>query len=169
MLQPASAAPRQIVLVVAEGLNPQTIELGNAYLKKAYEADDAPSFDQLKVKGKPQNIGADALASFRGLLATAATNGYRTGIVTTGDVTKVAPLFYGISADTTDLAGAIVDAKFDFIAGGGRSHFLPQGIAGSTRADAIDLGQKLKAAGGTPYFDVDSLENESTGKVLALQ
>lgn len=168
LVSPVAAAPRQVVIVVAEGLNAQTVDFGNAYIKKAYDPDGALALEKLKATGNPVAAPTDSLSSLRGILKTAASNGFKTGIVTTGDVTKVAPLFYDLP-ETGDSARAIVDAKFDFIGGGGRGSFVPQGTPGSVRTDATDLGKALTDAGGTPYFDAASTENEAKGKVLVLQ
>jgi hypothetical protein len=164
----AQAAPRQIVLVVADGINPATTDLFSNYVKKTFEQDEVTGLESLKAKSKTSIAAPAGLSAFNGLLATAANNGYKTGIVTTGDVTTVAPLFYGWP-DSGDAAKQFVDAKFDFIAGGGRAHFVPQGTPGSLRKDNLDLAKNLQAAGGSAFFNVDALADEAKGKVLALQ
>lgn len=160
------AAPRQIVLVVAEGANPATNELFSTYVQKTYDQDEVTGYAALKAQAKAP-VGAPELPAFSGLLKTASANSYKTGLVTTGDVTKAAPLFYGLTGD--DLARQIVDAKFDFIAGGGRAHFVPQGTPGSLRKDNTDLAKTLTDAGGSAFFTAESLTEEAKGKVLALQ
>lgn len=160
------AAPRQIVLVVAEGANPATNELFSTYVQKTYDQDEVTGYAALKAQAKAP-IGAADLPAFSGLLKTAAANGYKTGLVTTGNVTKAAPVFYGLTGD--DLARQIVDAKFDFVAGGGRAHFVPQGTPGSLRKDNTDLAKTLADAGGSALFTAEALTEEAKGKVLALQ
>ncbi len=154
---PAHAAPRQFVIVVAEGLSPQILEMGKSYLRKADEEPDATTaFDALMAAGKPAAANADALAGLQGLLETARKNGFKTGLVTSGDVTAVAPLFYDVQGDpAAALTGA--DAKYDFLAGGGRAKFT-----------AEQTGQ-IKAAGGTYLANEEAFDAEVKGRALALQ
>jgi hypothetical protein len=153
--------------VIAEGLSPQLLSFGNDYIRKSLEQEDATALQNFKSQAKTVTADANALDSLKGVLATAKSNGYKTGLVTSSDVTKVAPQFYGISAEG-DVASALIKAPFDYIAGGGRSHFLPKATAGSTRTDTKDLAKELKIADGTAYFDVESLDEDSKGKVLSL-
>lgn len=164
----AQAAPRQIVLVVAEGVNPATTDFFTTYIKKTYDQGETSGVESLKAKTKTSIAAPAGVNAFAGLLSTAANNGYKTGLVTTGDVTTVAPLFYGWPAGG-DTAKQFVSAKYDFIAGGGRAHFVPQGAPGSLRKDQTDIAKEIKAGGGTAFFDVESLIEEAKGKVLALQ
>lgn len=163
----ALAAPRQIVLVVAEGANPAATDLFTNFVQKTYDQDEATGLATLKAQPKSAVTPPANLSEFAGLLKTAAANGYKTGLVTTGDVATVAPIFYGLPEG--DAAKQIVNTPFDFIAGGGRSHFVPQGTPGSVRTDASDLGKELNAAGGTAVFTNEALTEETKGKVLALQ
>ena len=168
-----ASRPRQIVIVVADGLSPQLISFGNDYIRKSLQQDDATAIQNFQSSAKTVSVGSDALNSLKGVLSTAQKHGYKTGLVTSEDVTKIAPLFYDIALDkssTPDVASAIINTKFDFIAGGGRSRFLPKATVGSTRDDSKNLAKTLTDAGGTAYFDVESLtEDESKGRVLALQ
>jgi alkaline phosphatase len=167
----ASAAPRQIVVFVADGLNPQTAEFGSTYIKSAFEQDEPTALENLKSKGQANSVTwlNNQPASLKNLLSTAAANGYKIGLVTTGDVTTVAPLYFNIPADNPDVATTLVkDTKFDLLAGGGRAHFVPQSTAGSLRHDETDLAKTLKDAGGTPVFDLDSLDDEAKGKTIVL-
>src|SRR4028118_2075862 len=100
--QAVSAAPRQMVVVVAEGLSPQVIDMGTSYARTVAQSvtgdEEAAAFSEFRAQAKTQAAIADsgtaAIESMRGLLKTAAANGYRTGLVTTDDVTKAAALFY---------------------------------------------------------------------------
>lgn len=154
---PAVAAPRQYVVIVAEGLNPQILEMGKNYLRKADEEPEAnTAFDMLKEQGKPASVPLDALSQMKGLLETAEKNGFQTGLVTTGDVTKIAPLFYDVTGDVADfLTGD--NAKYEFIGGAGRANFKPEQTA------------KIKAMGGTYLPDEDAFDGEIKGRALALQ
>ena len=153
--------PRQIVIVVAESLSPQMVSFGNDYIRKSLNQDEATAIQNFQTSAKTVNVGADSLDSLKGVLTTAQKNGYKTGLVTSEDVTKIAPLFYDIPADTSgdtlstrDVASALLNAKFDFLAGGGRSHFLPKNAVGSTRDDSKDLAKAIADAGGTAFFSV---------------
>lgn len=165
------AAPQQVVVVVAEGLSPQVLDLGTAYIKTAYGDNTSVAFDDFKAQAKTATASADTLQALKGVLQTAAANGYKTGLVTTGDVTTVAPLFYNVAGDNSAaIASALVnDAKLDFIAGGGRAHFVPQSTPGSKRTDTFDAAKTLTGTGGSVFFDVQAMENEAKGKTLALQ
>lgn len=169
----AAAAPRQVVVVVAEGLNTQTIAFGSGYVKTAFEGGTV-ALDDLKAQGKTQPADANALAGLKGLLKKAGASGYKTGLVTTADVTAPAALLYDLPmGDGPATAQTLVNSTaFDFIGGGGRANFVPQDVAGSARKDGTDLGKALTAAGGTALLDVESVEaidREIKGKVLALQ
>jgi alkaline phosphatase len=164
----AFAAPRGLVLVIADGLTPQAAELGSGYLKyqNTDDADATYALEDLRKAGRVQSAPGLELSQLSSLLKSAAANGYRTGLVTTDDVTKVAPLFFGLPAAAAgDTASTLVNkTSFDFIAGGGRAAFVNAGGA--------DLGAVLKQAGGTPLFDADAAETDDEnikGKVLALQ
>ncbi|RYG64809.1 hypothetical protein EON80_18535, partial [bacterium] len=154
---PAHAASNQFVIVVSEGLSPQVIELGNAYLRKAdQDPDEKTAFDNLTATGKKSTVTPTAVADLKGFLETADNNGYRTGFVTTGDIADDASLFYNLPADPrVSLSGP--DAKYDFIAGGGRAK-LP-----------ADTAKRIKDAGGTYLPNEDSLSEEIIGRVLAPQ
>lgn len=160
----AQAAPRQIVIVVAEGLSPQVVDLGSQFVKTPATDDLTSNFDALKVQAKTAAAPANALESMRGLLKTASQNGFKTGLVTTGQVGSVAPLFYDLPATTSpqDLLGA----KFDFLGGGGRASFVP------TQTNMQPGRPAFQAPGVTPIFDVETFEatdQDLKGRVLALQ
>ena len=145
----AQAAAKQYVVVVSEGTSPQVLDLGKGYLRKADEYPELTTqFDQLIEGGKAASAKSSVISDLSGILETAEQNGYKTGFVTTTDVTKVAPLFYA------NLASAL--AKGDFIAGGGRTSTATAGAA-------------LKAAGGTYITNSDELAEEIKGRVLAVE
>ncbi len=149
----AAHAATGTVVVIAEGLSPQVLELGRGYLRKSGEdAELTTAFDEVKDKAKPAPVPADALAQMSGLLQTASNNGYATGLITTGDVTKIAPLFYKLDGDVA--AGLTAkDAPYDFLAGGGAAN-LPNASA------------QLTANGGTFVASSDALDGDLKGRVL---
>jgi hypothetical protein len=162
--------PRQLVIVVAEGVNPQVIEFGTSYIRKAFEQEEATAVEELETSGKTQTGEAGAQAALQGVLKAASANGYKTGLVTTGDVTAVAPLYLGLLSNGSDAARALVtETQLDFLAGGGRSYFVSNKIPGSKRNDDFDASKAIRDAGGTVYFNLDSLDEEAKGRVLALQ
>jgi hypothetical protein len=148
--QAAHAAPRQVVLVVSEGVTPQAVDFGRVYLKTAYDQGASVAFDTIKDNSKSMTANADTLGNLKGILKTAAQNGYKTGLVTTEDALKTGAMFYGTTPEN------IAGADFGIIAGGGR-------------ANAGNAAQQIKAAGGTAMMDVEGLNEEPKGKVLALQ
>lgn len=159
----AHAAPRQLVVIVAEGLSPKAIELGGSYVKSASLAstgEEEPSaLSEFTAKAKTITAGDNSLSALRGVLAKAAAKGYKTGFVTTGEVAQVAPLFYDVSGE--NIASDLLEKRpFDFAAGGGRAAFA-----------TLDAAKKLKAAGGTALLsseDVENTETEVKGKTLVL-
>jgi len=161
LVQPAQAAPRQLVVVVAEGVNPQVMQFGADYSKSVVGEEDATSaLADLKMQ-KTMTAEGVTFEAMKGLLKTAAANGWKTGLVTTGSAAKDAATLYGVDATGADAAKTLVaDTKFNFIAGGGRADFN------------ADLKKSLTAAGGTALFDAESVENGETelkGKTLILQ
>ena len=159
----AHAAPRQLVVIVAEGLSPQAMKLGGSYIKSATLAatgeDGASALSDFTGKAKSTTAGDLSVAALRGVLAKAAAKGYRTGLVTTGEVAQVAPLFYDVSGESS--ATELLEKRpFDFLAGGGRAAF-----------SKLDAAKKMKAAGGTALLSTDAVENTETeikGKTLVL-
>lgn len=158
----AHAAPNQVVVVVAQGLSPQVIDLGSTYVKtSATEDEPTIGFNDLKVAAKTAKLSGDVVASMRGILKTAEANGYKTGLVTTNDVTTDAAAFYDITS--TNVADALIkNSGFDFLAGGGRTQFVP--------ATGTNLTTAFKT-GNTALLNADEFENveEIKGRVLALQ
>jgi alkaline phosphatase len=169
----AHAAPRQIVVMVVDGLSPQVMEFGAGYMKHGDDADNTPAFEEFKNLANAQPADGMTPDALKGILKTAAANGYKTGLVTTDDVTQDAALFYDLpQGDAAATARSLVsDVKFDFLAGGGRGAFVPQGTPGSRRADALDLGKELENAGGTAILTAEALEDDEDikGKTLVLQ
>lgn len=145
--QPASAQnlPKRAIIVVADGLNPQIASFGTAYSKTAYGAETDVALDELAGSAKP--VEGDALGAMKNLLLNAAAKGYRTGLVTTGDVSKVAPLFYGAN---------YIDAPFSILAGGGRASFA-------------DGGKAFADKGNSAWFSMEAMDEDAKGKILALQ
>lgn len=152
---PALAAPGTVV-VVAEGLPPQVLDLGRGYLRATDEdAMLSTAFDELKGKGQSAVVGDDALAQLGGILQTAHDNGYATGLVTTGDVTKVAPMFYTLPGDiAADLTAA--EAPYEFLAGGGADKFEGEGA-------------KMTDDGNTFVDSAERLDGVLTGKILVAE
>lgn len=151
--QDARAASGTVV-IVAEGLSPQVLELGKGYLRKA-DADSelTTAFDELKAKGSPS--GAATLADMSGLLQSAHDNGYATGLVTTGDITSIAPLFYNLQGEVLPRLTA-KEAPYEFIAGGGAAN-LP------------GAPEKIAANGDTFVASSQGLDAELKGRVLAAE
>jgi hypothetical protein len=153
---PRAHAASGTIVIVAEGASPQVLELGRGYLRKAGDdAELSTSFDQLRDTAKPATAGADALTQLSGVLQTAHDNGYATGLVTTGDITKVAPMFYKLDGDiSADLTAK--NAPYEFLAGGGAA-----GLKGA--------GAAMQASGGTFVDNSDALGGDLKGRVLAVE
>lgn len=154
---PAHAASNQFIVVISEGMSPQVVELGNAYLRKAdQDPEELTAFHTLEKTAQKATAGATSLADLKGFLETADDNGYRTGFVTTGDIAADATLLYNLPGDA---GTALSDpaAKYDFIGGGGRAK-LPD-----------ETANRIREAGGTYLPNEDSLAGEITGRVLAPQ
>ena len=84
----AHAASKQYVVVITEGASPQILDLGKGYLRKADEdAELTTSFDSLTEGGKTAPVSASVISDLSGLLDTAEKNGYKTGLITTAEVT----------------------------------------------------------------------------------
>jgi uncharacterized lipoprotein YajG len=109
--QTVQGTPRQVVVIVAEGLNPQVVNFGTMYTKTAFEGATV-AFDDLKATAAAQPAGSVSMTALKGILKTAAANGYRTGLVTTGDVTTVAPMLYDLPNSNEITRTLISEAKF---------------------------------------------------------
>ena len=153
---PALAAPKQYVVIVAQGTSPQVLSLGKGYFRAANtDPTLTTSFDALMESGKMAPTTPNAIASMKGLLSTAKAHGFKTGLVTTGDLSQVAPLFYDLTGDTADALGS-AQAQYDFMGGGGRAQ-----LAGA--------GAKVKAMGGTYAVNAVEMADDLKGRVLSLQ
>lgn len=161
LLRPASAAPktpRQVVVIVADGVSPQVLQFGADFTKAAGDADTVSALAGLKAQAPVAAEGV-SVDSLKGVLKTAASNGWKTGLVTTSDTARDAATLYDLPADTA-AASLVKNAPFNFVAGGGRASFAP------------DAKQAITAAGGTALFDAAAVENgdqEIKGKTLILQ
>lgn len=154
----AQAAPRQMVLIVAEGLNPQTIEIGTRYVKKAAGDDEnASGVAALRTQGASGAAPAEPVASLKGLLASAKASGYRTGLVSTGDVSRDAAMLLGTpEGDTSALSGP---GSPDVLEGGGRASFSAEQRA------ALGQGNTM-FENGAAFEQADAAVK---GKLIALQ
>lgn len=157
----AHAAPRQMVLVVAEGLNPQAADIGARYVQKAAGDDaGASGLANLKAQGTSAAAPADALASLKGLLATARRNGYRTGLISTADVSKVAPMFTG--TPDGDAAALAQDTPLDVLAGGGRASFSTEQRAMMSRGNTMfDNGAAFEQADAAVKGKLFALQSDT--------
>ncbi len=153
---PIARAASGTVIIVAEGVSPQVLDLGKSYLRKSdNEPELSTSFDELQDEATPATVGADALAQLRGALQTAHDNGLATGLVTTGDISKIAPLFLKLEGDVA--AGLTAQgAPYEFLAGGGA-------------ANLADASEKITANGGTFVGSADALDDELKGRILVAQ
>jgi hypothetical protein len=153
----AHAAPRQVILVVAEGLSPQAIEFGRSYVKAGFGNDTDVAFDAVKENAKVANAPADSISQLRGILKTAKQNGWKTGVVTTGDAATVAGLFADAQGQGAALATSVVSGgSLDFIAGGGRASF------------GADVLKSVTDKGGTAIVDLEGMDAEVKGQTVAL-
>lgn len=175
-VQAVQAAPRQLVVVVAEGLSPQVLDIGSTYIKTAAQGtadeDASSAISEMKAMAKASPATPETLSSLRGLLKNASANGYHTGLVSTADVAGPGALFYDLPADADAASTLVGSTKFDFLAGGGRSGFVSKQIPGSTRSDALDPVNMIRNTGGTALFNADSVEDtelQIKGKALVLQ
>ncbi len=172
----AQAAPRQLVVIVAEGLSPQLLDIGSTYIKTAAQGtadeDAASAISEMKAMARMSAATPETLNSLRGLLKNAQANGYRTGLISTDDVTRPGALFYDLPTDADAASTLVMSSKFDFLAGGGRSGFVSKQIPGSTRTDALDPVNAIRNSGNTALFNADSVEDteqEIRGRALVLQ
>jgi uncharacterized protein YndB with AHSA1/START domain len=164
----AQAAPKQVVVVGRAGFHPANARYERGLHQSSFNRRRSNSCTQrFQTAAKSAKVSGDVVSAMRGILKTAEANGYKTGLVTTNDVTSDAALFYDIPASSSDVAADLVKTSgFDFLAGGGRSKFVPSaGTTGTNHANSI------KTAGGTTLMDADAIQSaaEVKGRVLALQ
>ncbi len=147
----AHAAPGAVI-IVAQGLPPQVLDLGKAYLRSADDtAQLSTSLDELKEKAKPANF---SLTHLQSILQSAHDDGYATGLVTTSDVTKTAPFFYKMPDDASAHLTS-KDAPFEFLVGGGAAN--------------LNGANDMTANGDTFVASADALDGELKGRVLVAQ
>lgn len=153
------AAPRQMVVVVAEGMNPQTLDIGSRYVNKAADADDASGLATLKAQGTSATV-ANPMDSVKGLLASAKASGYRTGLITTGDVSKVAPLLNG--SDEAQGAELVASVPFNVLAGGGRAAISAEQRTALGRTNTLfETGEAFEQADAQIKGNLLSLQSDA--------
>ena len=175
--------PFGIILIVTEGLHPQTLATARAQAeakggKLAIDSFSNVALLHFSSAGSPQPDAAVIASAFatgqrvprgaistdeagrplQSLLALARASGRMTGLVTDGRLTAPSSAaFYGHALSATkweDLARQLVEeSEVDLILGGGSSDFLPDSLGGR-RPAGDDLLAGARSAG---YEDVQTL------------
>ncbi len=167
----AERAPRNVVIIVADGCGPAAVGLGRMLAGRPLAldsilvgtlrtrsassrvTDSAAAATALATGVKTRNgaVGLDAEGRpVASLFEAARARGLATGVVTTASVTDATPAgFLAHDADREDEDGIAVQEAghgLEVLMGGGRDRFLPAG-AGGARADGRDLLAEARARG----------------------
>lgn len=166
---PLRAAPKNVVIVLADGLGEPQYRMAAEYSKTTYQ-EEFQSADRLRDRPGSSLNGALTLA---GILSRAASHGYPTGLVTTEDVVTDACRFYEIKPQTKKPGDADVEevlkANSQLILGGGLGYFIQQSKPHSLRTDELDMLVEARAAGWKTLTNADELFEAQPGtKLLGL-
>lgn len=176
--QTTDSAPSMAAYMTGVKMNNEVLSMSSN--TKAYDATAKPYVSGADTTC-PANNGTPATT----LLELAKAAGKGVGAVTTTRITHATPAatFSHICHrdGENDIAAQVVpgSARFnaalgsgvDVLLGGGRRHFLPSGVAGSKRTDAVDLTGLLTNAGYTYVTTGTALRNvnvATTSKLVGL-
>ncbi|PIU65037.1 MAG: hypothetical protein COS85_10290 [Armatimonadetes bacterium CG07_land_8_20_14_0_80_59_28] len=141
------AAPKNVIVIVAEGLDAPQCALGADYAKVAYEED-------LQTASLLQSDPGHAFSGvpmLKGLLQKANGKGYTTGLVTTDDVVSGIARFYdvplkGERAGPADVEN-VLKTSANLVLGGGWGYFAQKSKPKSLRNDELDMLVEARSAG----------------------
>jgi len=163
------AAPRNVVVILGEGLGKDQYALAKEYAQTAYEEPlQAVSFLE-----RDSVIAFNGQVGLAGVLTKASEKGYTTGLVTTDDVISAAARFYGTPLKgekaSPDDVEAMLAVKGQVVLGGGLGYFIPQSMEKSLRKDRLDMLVEARAKGWKTLTTPDELFALSPGtKALGL-
>jgi hypothetical protein len=102
----------------------------------------------------------------------AAANGYRTGLVTTGDAATAASLFYNVAGDNTTVASTLVKTPNSISSAAAVARTSFQNDSGFKAHRRHERFQRVGRQGRNALFNAEAVEDstlEIKGKTLALQ
>jgi alkaline phosphatase len=133
-----------------------------------YITDSAAGATAMASGKKTNNraVGVDSLSRpIPSIIAPLRQHGFRTGVISTGDITDATPAaFYGHSADRASsevIAADFLSSDIDVLIGAGSGHFLQ-------RKDGRDLRGELQQKGYTVATDVRTLDTLRSSKFVLL-
>jgi alkaline phosphatase len=169
----ATAAPRNVVLMIPDGCGPAQVTLARrfsgrplvldsllvgavqTYSADSHVTDSAASATAYATGVKTRNrmLGVDPDERPLGtLIEAAAARGMATGLVTTSDLTDATPAAFAVHiaqrALQDSIAVELLERHVDVLMGGDRSRWFPE-TAGGRRHDGRDLLAEHRARGGT--------------------
>lgn len=187
-----SAAPKNVILFIADGAGPATLTMARDYLRSrtgrdelALDAiqvgsvrthssdsritDSAASATAMSAGVKTYN-GAIAVDTLRRPVATileaAEAAGMATGLVATSRITHATPAAFAAHVPSRnmedEIARQMLDHDVDVLFGGGRRHFTPDSALGGTRADSLDLLARAREAGYAVVLDREGFSGVQT-------
>lgn len=133
-----------------------------------YITDSAAGATAMASGKKTNNraVGVDSLSRpIPSIIAPLRQHGFRTGVISTGDITDATPAaFYGHSADRASsevIAADFLSSDIDVLIGAGSAHFLQ-------RKDGRNLRGELQQKGYTVATDVRTLDTLRSSKFVLL-
>jgi alkaline phosphatase len=174
---PERAAPRNVVLMIADGFGPASAALGRAvrgaplaldgilvgsittHASDSLVTDSAAAATALASGIKTYNgaVGVDASgAPVTNVLAEAEERGLATGLVVTCRITHATPACFSASVagrdDEPEIARQQIERGIDLLLGGGRSMYEPV-ERGGQREDGLDLLERARVLGYSVFED----------------
>ena len=189
---PAAPAPRNLILMIADGFGPASATLArevagrplalDAHLVGAISTfaadtlvtDSAASATALASGVKTNNGMVGELpdgTAVRTVLEEAEAHGLATGLVTTSRLSHATPACFAAHVPSRgmeqEIAAQMLAQGIEVLLGGGRATFLPRGDGG-LRGDGRDLLAEAGAAGYQVVVDPAGLAAAGPGRVLGL-
>lgn len=184
--------PRNLILLIGDGMGPAYITLGRELLDRPLAldtlivgtaataaldtrvTDSAASSTALATGVRTRNraISVDAGGRpLRTLFEAAHEGGFATGLVTTSRITHATPAAFathvvdrGLEAD---IAEQLLDSEVEVLLGGGWNYFLPES-GGGRRKDGAHLLERAVDAGRHVVRDAASLAVAPAGRLIGL-
>ncbi|MEN6306738.1 MAG: alkaline phosphatase [Anaerohalosphaeraceae bacterium] len=106
------------------------------------------------------------------ILEALALKGWRTGLVVTSTISHATPASFGSHVASrgseADIAVQLLENRIGVMFGGGRKHWLPDGLNGGTRKDNQNLIEQARGYGYAVAYSKEQMEQLTEGPVLGL-
>lgn len=125
----------------------------------------------IKTNNGTISMNKDGVA-YQSILEALALKGWRTGLVVTSTISHATPAVFGSHVASrgseADIAVQLLDNHIGVLFGGGRKHWLPDGLNGGARKDKQNLIERARGYGYEVAYSLEQMEQLTEGPVLGL-